>query len=52
MARTTYDTANTLDGFLADPNHSLDWLLRQDHDPAGPFGFEEYLGNVGAAVVG
>ncbi|RBP64980.1 dihydrofolate reductase [Brevibacterium sanguinis] len=29
MSRTIYYTATTLDGFIADPNDSLDWLLRQ-----------------------
>jgi dihydrofolate reductase len=52
MTRTIYYTATSLDGFIADPDHSLGWLLRQDHDPAGPFGFDEFLGAVGAVVMG
>ncbi|MTV24067.1 dihydrofolate reductase [Nitriliruptoraceae bacterium ZYF776] len=52
MTRTIYYTAMTLDGFVADPGDSLDWLLRQDHDAAGPFGFDAFLPTVGAAVMG
>ena len=33
MARTVYYTATTLDGFIADPNDSLEWLLRQTEEP-------------------
>ena len=36
MARTTYYTAMTLDGFLADEHDSLDWLFVQDQDEQGP----------------
>ena len=52
MSRTVYYTAMSLDGFIADRHHSLDWLLRQDHDPAGPFGFDAFFPTVGAAVMG
>jgi dihydrofolate reductase len=52
MTRTIYYTATTLDGFIAGPDHSLSWLLRQDHDPDGPFGFDDFLGEVGAVVMG
>lgn len=52
MTRTIYYTATTLDGFIADPHHSLDWLLRQDHDAEGPFGFDEFLATIGAVVMG
>ncbi|WP_240044298.1 hypothetical protein [Nocardioides albidus] len=33
---TVYYTATTLDGFLADPDDSLAWLMRQDLDESGP----------------
>ncbi|WP_309131183.1 dihydrofolate reductase family protein [Brevibacterium sp.] len=35
MSRTIYYTATTLDGFIADPNDSLDWLLRQPQGESG-----------------
>ncbi|WP_245159104.1 dihydrofolate reductase family protein [Blastococcus sp. TF02A-35] len=48
----TYHTATTLDGFIADPDDSLDWLLRQQHDASGPFGFDEFMAGIGAVVMG
>ena len=30
MSLTQYYTATTLDGFIADENHSLDWLFTRD----------------------
>ncbi len=49
---TTYYTASSVDGFLADPDHSLSWLLRRDVDPAGPMGYDAFLTGVGALVMG
>ena len=43
----TYHTATTLDGFIADPDDSLDWLLRQKgglHGLSGD-GFEKLAGH-------
>ena len=48
----TYYTATTLDGFIADPDDSLDWLLRQEGGEGGPFGFDAFLSGVGATVMG
>ncbi|MET9326635.1 dihydrofolate reductase family protein [Tsukamurella sp. NPDC003166] len=47
----SYYTASTLDGFLADSNDSLDWLLSQPIDEAGPMNIEEYMAGVGAIVM-
>jgi dihydrofolate reductase len=48
--KTLYYTACSLDGFIADPEHSLDWLL-QFGEPEGNY-FAEFLGNVGAIAMG
>ena len=52
MTRSIYYTATSLDGFIATTEHSLDWLLRQDNDPEGSFGFEAFVPTVGAVVMG
>lgn len=49
---TIYYTASSLDGFIAGPGHSLQWLLSRDIDPAGPQSFAEFSARVGAAVMG
>ena len=52
MTKTTYYTASTLDGFIADEHHSLDWLLKQDIDKEGPMNYDEFIANVGAIIMG
>ena len=49
---TVYYTATTLDGFLADPDDSLDWLFRQKQDDGGPFDYEVFIEKVGALAMG
>jgi dihydrofolate reductase len=49
---TQYYTATTLDGFIADPNHSLDWLFTRARDPQGPLNYEDFIANVGAIAMG
>jgi len=49
---TVYYTATTLDGFLADPDDSLAWLLRQDLDESGPQNYATFIATVGALVMG
>ncbi|MDQ6523578.1 dihydrofolate reductase family protein [Nocardioides sp. LHD-245] len=49
---TVYYTATTLDGFLADPDDSLAWLLRQDLDEAGPQNYGAFIESIGALVMG
>lgn len=52
MPRTVYATATTLDGYLADDQDSLDWLLTQDVDGDGPLNNAQLLAGVGAIVMG
>jgi dihydrofolate reductase len=52
MPRTTYYTATTLDGFIADPDDDLDWLFTQEQEEGGPFDYEEFIADIGAIVMG
>ncbi len=49
---TIYYTASSADGYLATPDHSLDWLLSRDADGDGLLGFESFFPHVGATVMG
>jgi dihydrofolate reductase len=48
--RTQYYTAATLDGFIADDSHSLDWL-HQVPD-AGNEDYPDFISRVGALAMG
>jgi dihydrofolate reductase len=52
VSLTQYYTATTLDGFIADENHSLDWLFKRDQDQAGPLNYAEFFASVGALAMG
>jgi dihydrofolate reductase len=52
MSLTQYYTATTLDGFIADPNHSLDWLFTRDQDHEGLLNYAEFIAGVGALAMG
>ena len=52
MSRTIYYTASSLDGFIADEKASLEWLLRQDQDTAGPLNYDDFFAGIGATVMG
>jgi dihydrofolate reductase len=52
VTRTTYYTATTLDGFLADEHDSLDWLFVQDQDERGPLNYDDFIKGIGAIVMG
>lgn len=52
MPRTVYYAASSLDGFIATPDHSLDWLLEQDIDQRGPLGPAAFTERVGAIAMG
>lgn len=49
---TVYYTAASLDGFIVDTEDGLDWLITRDIDPRGPFNIDDFLGSVGALVMG
>lgn len=52
MTKLIYYTATSLDGFIADPDDSLDWLLRQPQDDTDPFPFDDFIAGIGAIVMG
>jgi dihydrofolate reductase len=52
VTRTTYYTATTLDGFIADAQDSLSWLFVHDQDHAGPLNYDDFIARVGALVMG
>lgn len=52
MALTQYYTATTLDGFIADTSHSLDWLFTREQDRDGPLNFGSFIAAVGALAMG
>ena len=52
MAKTQYYTATTLDGFIADENHSLDWLFEVDREQGGEHSFGAFNADVGAMAMG
>ncbi|UYO98373.1 dihydrofolate reductase family protein [Microbacterium sp. M28] len=49
---THYFTATSLDGFIATPEHSLDWLLKQDFDEEGPMAYPSFIETIGALAMG
>jgi len=47
--KTVYFTASSLDGYIAGPGHSLDWLFQFGaEDPS----YEEFIKDIGAIVMG
>jgi dihydrofolate reductase len=52
--KVQYFTATSLDGFIADEHHSLDWLFEVPHDGAdGDDGsWDEFIGRVGPMAMG
>ena len=52
MPRTTYYTATSLDGFIADPEATLDWLLTRENDADGLLNYDDFIRDVGAVAMG
>lgn len=49
---THYYTASSLDGFIATPDHSLHWLMKQDFDENGPMAYPAFVRGIGALAMG
>jgi dihydrofolate reductase len=52
VSLTQYYTATTLDGFIADPNNSLDWLFTRAREEDGPMNYGDFIADVGALAMG
>jgi dihydrofolate reductase len=52
VSLTQYYTATTLDGFIADPDNSLDWLFTREQDREGPLNYDEFIADVGVLAMG
>jgi dihydrofolate reductase len=52
VSLTQYYTATTLDGFIADPNDSLEWLFTRARDEDGPLNYRDFIARVGALAMG
>ena len=52
MSLTQYYTATSLDGFIADPEHSLDWLFTRRREDDGALNYRDFIAGVGAIAMG
>jgi dihydrofolate reductase len=52
VSLTQYYTATSLDGFIADPDHSLTWLFSRARDEDGPLSYSDFIAGVGALAMG
>jgi dihydrofolate reductase len=52
VSLTQYYTATSLDGFIADPDNSLDWLFTRDQKPDGPLNYRDFFAGIGAMAMG
>jgi dihydrofolate reductase len=52
LSLTQYYTATSLDGFIADPDNSLDWLFTRKREENGPLNYDDFIAEVGALAMG
>jgi dihydrofolate reductase len=52
VSLTQYYTATTLDGFIADPDNSLEWLFTRRREEDGPLNYGDFIADVGALAMG
>lgn len=52
MTRTQYYTATSIDGFIADPANSLDWLFALRQSEEGKRDYPAFIADVGAIAMG
>jgi dihydrofolate reductase len=52
VSLTQYYTATSLDGFIADPDNSLDWLFTRNQEKDGLLNYGEFFADVGALAMG
>jgi dihydrofolate reductase len=52
VSLTLYYTATTLDGFIAGPNNSLEWLFTRAREEDGPLNYGAFIAEVGAIAMG
>ncbi len=49
---TQYYVASSIDGFIADDEETLSWLLTRHADEDGPMAYRAFIADVGALVMG
>ena len=52
VSLTQYYTATTLDGFIADPDNSLDWLFTRKREEDGLLNYADFIAETGALAMG
>jgi dihydrofolate reductase len=52
MTRTQYYTATSIDGFIADPDNSLEWLFTLRQSEQGKQEYPTFIAEVGALAMG